>query len=96
MIIDGAINCAYDIYQTTDNEFKVIFPMQDQDIQFIEDIEQTEGLDDIMKNIWSRPISKKNAQGIHGILFYELTEKKEFYPNKRESDLDYTGRPGCL
>lgn len=92
MIIDGAINCAYDIYQATDDEFNFIFPMKNQDIQFIEDIENIQRLDNILKNIWSRPIPKKNANGIDGILFYELIQKKEFYPNKKDSDLDYNGR----
>lgn len=94
MIIDGAVNCAYDIYQATDDEFKLIFPMQDQDIQFIEDIDSDPQINDALTNIWTRPISKKITNGIHGILFFELTVKKEFYPNKRDSDLDFIGRPG--
>lgn len=51
MIIDGAINCAYDIYQASDEEFSFIFPAEDQDIQFIEDIENEVGLDKILKGV---------------------------------------------
>ena len=36
-IIDGAINCVYDIFEATDDEFKLIFPAG-QDIAFIDEV----------------------------------------------------------
>ncbi|MFC4671246.1 hypothetical protein ACFO5X_22030 [Seohaeicola nanhaiensis] len=42
--------------------------------------------------MWRRPVARKDIRGIDGILFYELTHKKKFYPNKRDSDLDGWGR----
>lgn len=96
MIIDGANNCAFDIFQTTDEFFKVIFPEDWQDIEFIEDLmercEECE-LESGFLKMWKSPISKKNANGIHGILFYELRDvKKKYYPNKKDSDLDLKHR----
>jgi hypothetical protein len=31
--------------------------------------------------------TKKTVNGIHGTLFYQLDEKKKFYPNKKEENL---------
>ncbi len=35
-VIDGAINCAYDVYVATGEDFLLLFPGSGQDIQFIE------------------------------------------------------------
>jgi hypothetical protein len=86
-VIDGAINCAYDVYTATEEEFLKIFPEPGQDIQFIEDIRDNEDIKQILARIWKRRLSEPEVDGIHGTLFYELTEKKQFYPNKKESDL---------
>jgi hypothetical protein len=37
-IIDGAENCTFSIFQATEEEFQVIFPKADQDIEFSEDL----------------------------------------------------------
>lgn len=34
--------------------------------------------------MWTRPIRKQDAVGIHGTLFYELRRYKEYYSEKRE------------
>jgi hypothetical protein len=86
-VIDGAMNCAYDVYATTEEEFLKIFPGVDQDIQFIEDIRDDEEIKQILARMWKQRLSKPEIHGIHGTLFYELTAKKQFYPNKKESDL---------
>jgi hypothetical protein len=39
MVVDGAENCAYDIFATPDDDFALIFPER-TDIAFIEDIER--------------------------------------------------------
>jgi hypothetical protein len=33
-------------------------------------------------------LEKRSVNGIHGTLFYELKDKKRFYPTKHETDLD--------
>ncbi|BAY59155.1 hypothetical protein NIES2135_60320 (plasmid) [Leptolyngbya boryana NIES-2135] len=86
-VIDRATNCAYDVYSATDEEFLKIFPEPNQDIQFNEDIEDDEEIRQILARLWKRRLKKPEIHGIHGTLFYQLPEKKQFYPNKRESDL---------
>lgn len=89
-VIDGATNCAYDVFAATDEEFAMIFS-GDTDVQFIVDFIGRVGedvADKIMGPLWERVQDKKSISGIHGTLFYELDEKKRFYPNRRESDLD--------
>lgn len=96
-VIDGAQNCAYDIFDASDDDFAAIFP-RGRDIEFIEDFRKRVG-SARAKAITGRlyaagPIDKKKVLGIHGTLFYQLTFKKKFYPTKRESDLtEAGGRP---
>lgn len=99
MIIDGADNCSYDIFAATDEEFAMFFPGDGQDIAFIDEIwpndddsddDADSGPPEIREafdKLWTRPVDKKNAQGIHGTIFYQLALKKKFYPNRRDSDL---------
>jgi len=91
LVIDEAPNCAYDIYKVDNNIFAVLFPVDGQNVEFIEDVIERLGPkdQDILMNLWDGPVVKKNVNGIHGILFYGLiNEKKRFYPNKKDSDLD--------
>ncbi len=82
-IIDGARNCVYDIFQTDEKGFKLIFPEEGQNIQFIEDLNvETSELDEVFEKLWNRPVRKEDVQGIHGTLFYGLEYKKQFYPRK--------------
>jgi hypothetical protein len=94
-IIDGAENCAYDCFSCDDELFEGIFSENGQDIEFIEDFldRVPEGsFDHLFETMWKRPVAKKDVRGIDGILFYELLNKKWYYPNKRDSDLDGLGR----
>ncbi len=89
-VIDGAINCTYAIYAFTDDEFAKIFPDRGQDVEFIEDARKrlgSENLGRTLKYVWSRLIKKPEVVGIHGTLFYELDQKKQFYPSKSEHDV---------
>lgn len=89
-IIDGADNCTYSIYETTDDEFHVIFPGLGQNIEFIEDVAVRLGDDKLaalMLPVWKRPVKKKSANGIHGTLFYGLLWKKQFYPTKKDEEM---------
>jgi len=80
-IIDGAVNCVYDIFQATEAEFDLIF-QNGTDILFSDEINSSEEMDNIFKNIWGRRIPKYKAMGIHGTIFYELNHKKEYYPDR--------------
>jgi len=87
-IIDGAINCVYDIFAATDEEFALIFT-NGTDIAFIDEVisrHDEAAIDEAFKRIWSRPVQKSQATGIHGLLFYELEEKKQYYPNRRDEE----------
>lgn len=39
-----------------------------------------------MNRLWTRRIPKKGAMGVHGILFYELLDKKKYYPTKIDEE----------
>jgi hypothetical protein len=86
-IIDGADNCVYDIFAATEEEFDLIFPLG-TDIAFIDEVysiaKNRKSLDNAFNNIWGRRIEKSTAQGIHGIVFYELDKKKIYYPTRKD------------
>ena len=87
-IIDGAENCVYDIFAATDEEFGLIFP-NGQDVAFIDEVIEREdeaALEKVFTQIWRRRVPKAKANGIHGILFYEHDEKKQYYPTRRDED----------
>lgn len=87
-IIDGARNCVYDIFAATDDEFALIFP-PGTDVAFIDEVydqgsEQL--LDAAFNKIWKRRLKKVDVHGIHGTIFYDLEEKKAYYPTRRDED----------
>jgi hypothetical protein len=87
-IIDGALNSVYDIFAATDEEFALIFP-GDQDIAFIDEVLARSpdlDLDGTFKRIWQRRIPKREAMGIHGLLFYEMEHKKQLYPTRKDEE----------
>jgi hypothetical protein len=93
-IIDGAANATFSVFQANDEEFALLFP-HDQDIEFVEDFIARVGAATagaVLGPIWERPILKRDAQGIHGTLFFEWNERREYFPrSKREVDLDERG-----
>jgi len=87
-VIDGALNAAYDIFAATDEEFAMIFPAG-EDVAFIDEVMArgpTDTLDAAFDRIWKRRIPKRDAMGIHGLLFYELGYKKQYYPTRRDEE----------
>lgn len=87
-VIDGAINCVYDIFAATNEEFALVF-REGTDIAFIDEVYASgdrELLDLVFNKIWQRRVKKSEAQGIHGIIFYELEEKKAYYPSRRDEE----------
>src|SRR5215469_2348879 len=86
-VIDGALNCTFSIFQATDDEFRLLLPERDQDIQYAEDLaglSNSKSIEDALGRIWQRPIRKRDAMGIHATLFYELQRYKQWYPHERE------------
>ena len=92
-IVDGARNATFSVFQATEDEFAAIFPADGQDIEFIEDFIERVGDEQagqILKPVWDRPILKRDAQGIHGTLYYEYEAKRQYLPaTKREVDWDH-------
>ncbi|HEY9268381.1 MAG TPA: hypothetical protein VIO39_02870 [Methylotenera sp.] len=86
-VIDGAENCVYDIFEATEEQFKLIFP-DGTDVAFIEEVySYADGdlLNSALSEIWKRPVRKSEVKGIHGTLFYGLEEKKIYYPGRRDA-----------
>jgi hypothetical protein len=89
-VIDGAVNCSYDIFSVTEEAFSILFPEVGQDMEIIEDVIDRVGKENLgktMRNVWERPVRKPDVVGIHGTIFYEFAKKKQFYPTKRGSDI---------
>lgn len=87
-IIDEAVNCVYDIFASTDEEFDLIFK-RGEDIAFIDEVYERAAateLDVVFQRIWSRRVRKAEAKGIHGLLFYENLHKKVYYPTRRDEE----------
>jgi hypothetical protein len=87
-VVDGALNAVYDIFAATDDEFALIFP-KGQDVAFIDEVMArgpAESLDAAFEHIWKRRVPKHEAMGIHGMLFYELDHKKQYYPTRRDEE----------
>lgn len=87
-VIDGAVNCVYDIFQATDAEFSAIFH-EGENVAFIDEVYARGSkklLDQAFNAIWERRIAKSEVQGIHGLLFYELEGKKVYYPTRKDEE----------
>jgi hypothetical protein len=87
-IIDGAENTVYDIFAAPEGVFDLVFPAG-TDIAFIEEIGQrpdAERVFEALGTIWSNRVPKSQAMGIHGILFYELLNKRQYYPTLRDEE----------
>jgi hypothetical protein len=86
-IIDRAQNCTFSIFQATEEEFRAIFVSPCQDIEFAEDL--SERAVELLASIWERPIEKRNANGVHGTLFYDFASRRSLFPaSKQEKDWD--------
>lgn len=88
-IIDGAANATFSVFQATDEEFAAIFP-DGRDIELVEDLIERVGEEaagSVLMPVWSRPILKRDALGIHGTLFYDNDHRRDHIPpSKREVD----------
>lgn len=63
-VIDAAVNCVYDIFAATDEEFALVFP-NGQDIAFIDEIygrgADNAALDSAFEALWTRRVVKAQA-----------------------------------
>ena len=87
-VIDGALNCVYDVFAVSDRDSRELFP-GGTDIAFIDEVvarlgERRSG--EILGKAWKRRCVKKDLMGLHGTLFYELEHKKSYYPTRRDVD----------
>lgn len=90
-VIDGALNCTFSIFQATEEEFLLIFPEPGQEIQYAEDLGELPNQNEIavaLSRIWERPIRKRDANGIHGTLFFQLERYKRVFREKQEDAVD--------
>lgn len=84
-IIDGADNATFSLFQAREEEFDAIFP-NGRDIELVEDVidrlgKETAGV--VLTPIWSRPILKRDALGIHGTLFYDNDRRRGHIPTSK-------------
>jgi hypothetical protein len=88
-VIDGALNCTYGIFSLPEGDFRLVFPVSDQDVEFIEDFfaRDDAAAQRVWASMWKSPVDKKLAHGIHGTVFCGLQAKRRFYPSKREKDM---------
>ena len=90
-VIDAAVNATFSVFQATDDEFAVIFP-DGRDMEIADDLIERVGEEEanrVLLAVWDRPILKRDAAGIHGTLFYDADECREFMPTSmREVDWD--------
>ena len=87
-VIDAAVNAVYDVFAATDEEFALIFA-KGEDIAFIDEVLNRgprAALDEALERIWKRRIPKAEVVGIDGLLFYDLAQKKPFYPTRRDEE----------
>ena len=90
-VIDDALNCLYEIYEATDDDFEMIFP-NNQDIEFADDFVERVGearASEVLDRLWSARRAKESINGIHGTLFYgEMNARRRiFFPTKKEAEM---------
>ena len=87
-IIDGAENCVYDVFRSSESDFALLFP-DGTDIAFSEDLEDrkdNELVREALARLWKSRVRKPEVQGIHGTLFYGLAHKRKYYPTRRDEE----------
>jgi len=88
-VIEGAENGTFSIFATGKKAFRQLFP-DGQDIEFLDDLFARLGkkrAKRLLADLWEHPVEKSEIRGLHGTLFYQLDEKKQYYPTKREAEM---------
>lgn len=87
-LIAGNHNATYPVCGCEDRDFFQLFP-NEQDIEFIEDFAKRVGDEkarEICEKLRKNLVEKREIEGLHGTLFFELEYKKRYYPTKKESE----------
>jgi hypothetical protein len=87
-VIDGAINCVYDVFTASDDDHAILFP-DNTDVAFAEDFESRTDRNQVqaaLERLWHHRVPKAEAMGIHGILFFQLSEKRDYYPSRKDEE----------
>ncbi|HQS98416.1 MAG: hypothetical protein B7Y31_01855 [Novosphingobium sp. 16-62-11] len=91
LIVDGAMNATFSVFQATDEEFATLFP-NGEEIDLVEDVIERTGqavAETIFARVWERPVLKSEAQGIHATLIYDDPSRRDYLPpSRREIDWD--------
>jgi hypothetical protein len=90
-VIDAAENCGFCICAVAEKDFYLIFPAPGQDVEFIDDVVKRLGeplAGELVRRATGGRIEKAKLKGLHGTLFFGLPERRKWYRNKRETDLD--------
>jgi hypothetical protein len=77
-VIDGAANATFSIFQATEDEFAAIFHLG-REMGTAEDVVERLGdaeAERVFSALWSRPILKRDALGLHGTLFYDADHRR--------------------
>ena len=88
-VIDSAENCTYDVFAISDFGYLLMFP-DGRDIEFIDDFIKRVGkrrAKQILDPMWKKRKNKLKIVGLHGTLFFELSQKKPFYPTKISEEM---------
>lgn len=89
-IIANVENCTYSKFSISDDDYRIIFPEEGQGIEFNIDLEvrlNKKVLIELNKRILKIPIEKQSVSGIDGTVFYNLDEKRKYYPAKKEKEM---------
>jgi len=87
-VIDGAENCVYDVFATSDADYALLFPNQ-TDIAFADDLHARADAPDVtaaLARLWLNRVPKVQVQGIHGLMFFGLPRKRQYYPTLRDEE----------
>ena len=87
-IIDGAENCVYDIFSTSEEDLTLLFT-DNTDIAFAEALFERSDVGEVQKaldRLWKNRVPKTKAIGIHGTFFYGLEHKRAYYPTLRDEE----------
>lgn len=91
LIVDGAMNATFSVFQATDDEFTTLFP-NGEEMDVIEDVIERVGeaaSEPIFNRIWNCPILKTETYGIHATIIYDDPSRRYYLPSsRREIDWD--------
>ncbi|MEI2456959.1 MULTISPECIES: hypothetical protein [Lysobacter] len=83
-VVDSAINCTYDVFAVEDADFDLLYP-PGQNVAFIDEVlarHPPRALEPVFERLWRNRVPKREAMGLHGLLFYDMEHKKPFYPQR--------------